>query len=81
MTTIKNTELKPCPFCGFEAVIEKEPEQTGYSPSKLRAACSRGCVYTKWLDGSKYTDQPFGTVNIEQSVQQHLVWFWNNRKP
>lgn len=81
MITIKNSELKPCPFCGFESVIEKEPEQTGYSSAKLRAACSRGCVHTKWLDGTTHTDQPFGYVNIELSVQRHLVYFWNSRKP
>lgn len=81
MITLEIPELKPCPFCGFKAVLESEPAQTGCCAAKWRAACSRGCVHSRWIDAEVSLGPGIGHVNIELSVQRHLTYFWNDRKP
>jgi len=80
MRRTEKANLKDCPFCGFESVLESESVEGGMGANRWRARCSRECCFTKWVDGSTHV-QGIGTINIELSVKQHLVYLWNSRKP
>lgn len=66
------TELKPCPFCGGEAVVDKYPVR-GYEPAvSFEVRCS--------ICGQKRVGGYFDTVDkSEKWARRKAIEAWNNR--
>ena len=63
---MKETELKPCPFCGGEAVLESYKARKGY---EANIQCNGGCIlYMSTI-----------TYDSEEEAVEAVVNAWNRR--
>lgn len=63
---MKETELKPCPFCGGKAVIEPYRVRKGY---EANIQCNGGCILH------------MGTItyDTEEEAVEAVITAWNRR--
>ena len=61
-----NTELKPCPFCGGEAVLEPYKARKGY---EANIQCNGGCLALMRTI----------TYDTEEEAIENVVKAWNRR--
>ena len=77
-----NEQLKPCPFCGGKAILQRV--YSGYStgPTTIKdiweITCENGCCKT-----NKYTDNIYhdtnGEIVAEANGAQQAIEIWNKR--
>ena len=77
---MKETELKPCPFCGSSAEIK---EGYVYMDKAIRERCTKGCVSTKpiLIDHPKitYNGKDESTRYTNDQAKDKAAEIWNRR--
>lgn len=77
---MKETELKPCPFCGGKAELK---EGNVYLDRCIRARCKNGCVSSKpiLIDHPRMTADGLdeSTRYTEDQAKQEAAKIWNRR--
>ena len=70
------TTLKPCPFCGGEAIINRTQGDWGRYPSSLRFVCSKCWASPPGGHISYESEEHYGT---KEQAEQKAAANWNRR--
>ncbi len=75
---MSNPDLKPCPFCGRRAVLERTPGSYGYTSARVYVACS-GCWAKTPAEDTEAWEQGLGDYTVEFVAKQAVTEMWNAR--
>lgn len=74
------SELKPCPFCGGEAILYTSREESyGYHCAARSVKCENGCAETRPFDTSDFDWVERKQVPLD--ADREAIAAWNTRAP